>query len=65
MLLRGQHGDPKREPQGECCGPTNFFRDCSNRLLGGNDATSTRATLASTTLAGRVTPEYLIGPGST
>ena len=33
ILLRGQHGDPKREPQGEYFGPTNFFRDCSNRLL--------------------------------
>ena len=34
ILLRGQHGDPKREPQGECFGPSKFFRDCSNRLLG-------------------------------
>ena len=32
--LRGQHGDPMREPQGECFGPANPFRDCSNRLLG-------------------------------
>jgi len=23
-----------REPQGECFGPANPFRDCSNRLLG-------------------------------
>ena len=34
IQLRGQHGDPMREPQGECFGPANPFRDCSNRLLG-------------------------------
>ena len=26
----------EREPQGECFGPATPFRDCSNRMLGGD-----------------------------
>jgi len=40
ILLRGQHAETEREPQGECFGPTSFSRDCSNRLLGGLDSHS-------------------------
>lgn len=33
-VLRGQHGEPQSEPQGECFGPRNGFRDSCNRLSG-------------------------------